>query len=402
MAYAYVAFDPNGARITGTLEVPSEEAAERVLWRQNMTIIEIKRVGERPSLYQLFPTVFAPKTRDIIVFSRQLSTLLDAGIALLQSIRIMRDQVTNRVLRDILDQVIEDIQGGRSFSQALANHPSAFREVYVRMMDVGERTGRLDTVLHQMAVYLEKETETVRKIRGALAYPSFVLLLAIGVVILLFVVTLPSMITLFQGFQLELPLTTRILLAIVNFTSANRTALLIGPPAVLLGLYLASRTGQGKRLIDYGLLKIKFINKVIILGNLARWTRAVSFLIRAGLALPEIMAVTSVLIGNSILRQAMEHVRLELIRGRGLSGPLDADPIFPRLLVQMVRVGEETGTLETNLEYVAGFYDDELDRAISAMTGMIEPALIIFVGGIVGFVALSMIMPLYGLMSAFQ
>ncbi len=260
----------------------------------------------------------------------------------------------------------------------------------------------METVLRQMATYMEKREALTRKLRGAMAYPAFIIVLAIGVVFIMITFTLPGILGLFSEFNVELPLTTRILIAVTDFTSAHQTQLMTGAVlfVVLLALYL--RTPMGQRQKDILLLKIPLISTINIQSNMAQLCHTMSILLRAGLPMAEIMNLLVETMGNVILREAIERVRMEMLQGHGLSQPLRQEKVFPSLLAQMVRVGEETGTLDSNLETLAKFYEEEADRRINALTSMMEPALMLFVGGLVGFLAVSVIMPMYTMIGAMR
>ena len=400
MAYRYIAYNRNGERIQGVIDAVTERAAEELLWSLDYTIVSLKEIQNRSSLAQIMPSFFGVKTREIIIFSRQMATLIDSGIPIIRSLQLLSEQTSHRYFRRIISQIANDIRAGKSFSEALTKHKSVFPEIYARMIEVGERTGNLEMVLRQMALYLEKSEAIGRKIKGAMAYPTLVLMLAIGVVILLFTVALPPMMGLFESFEVELPLPTRILLALTRFGSQYRVPIFIGLIATLIIIVWFLSTPTGKRMKDQLLLRLPLLKKITIEGGAARLSRTMSTLLRAGLSLPEIMELTMRTQSNTIIREALANVRDELLQGQGLSEPMRKHKVFPSMLIQMIRVGEESGTLDSNLETLANFYEEEVDRAIAAMTSAIEPALTIFVGAIVGFVAVATIMPMYSIIGA--
>jgi type IV pilus assembly protein PilC len=297
---------------------------------------------------------------------------------------------------------VEEIQTGSSFSEALSKHGEIFPMIYHRMAEVGERTGRLELILRQLAVYMEKEDALLKKVQAAMVYPAVILVMAIGVVVLMVTVALPAMMGLFVELKVELPITTRILLGVTYFARDYGVMVVIG--LVILGAVMMFyiRTPAGRHQWHYTMLKMPVLGGVNLKGGLARLARTMSILLRAGLPLVEVMDLMLRTTENVVIAGALATVRTELLAGRGLSGPLAGQRIFPKLLVQMVRVGEETGTLDGNLETLADFYEEEADRAIATMTALIEPGMIIFVGVIVGFIAVSVVMPMYSIMGSMK
>ncbi len=402
MPYKYVAYTKTGERVRGTINGASEAVAEQALWRSDYIIVSIRQVRPRPSLTELMPTFFGVKSRDLIVFSRQLATLIESGITMLSGLQMLGEQVSNEALKKAIQRVIEDVQEGESLSEALKNHPQVFPSIYSRMIEIGERMGNMEAVLRQLATYMEKREALTRKLRGAMAYPAFILLLAVGVVFMMMTFTLPAIMGLFSEFEAELPPTTRMLIAVTNFTATYRSHIVTAAVLMVALAFLYVRTAIGQRQRDLLLLKIPVIGSINIQSDISRFCHTMAILLGAGLPMAEIMDLIVQTTGNVILRRAFERVRTEMLQGHGLSRPISQEKIFPSLLAQMVSVGEETGALDSNLETLAVFYEEEADRKISALTGMLEPALMLFVGGLVGFLAVSVIMPMYSLMGAMR
>jgi type IV pilus assembly protein PilC len=402
MPYTYVAYTKAGERVQGVLNVPSEAAAEEALWRQEYVIVSLRQARPKADLTGLMPSLFGVKSRDLIVFSRQLATLLESGITILSGLQMLAEESSSKALQKALDEVSEDVQEGETLSDALRKHTQAFPPIYSRMIEIGERMGNMESVLRQLATYMEKREALTRKLRGAMAYPSFIILLALGVAYLMITVTLPGIMGLFTEFDIELPTPTKVLLAMTQFATAYRTPMTASIVLVVTAVALYLKTPIGQRQRDALILKIPIIGDINIQSSVSQLCHTMSILLRAGLPMSEIMNLIVETMRNVILKEAFSRVRTEMLQGHGLSGPIREEKVFPRLLAQMVRVGEETGTLDTNLETLALFYEEEADRKISALTGMMEPALMLFVGGMVMFMAVSVIQPMYTMLGAMK
>ena len=401
MNYQYEAFDKNGQRLTGVLVMPNETAAEEALWRQGLTITRLAPARPRLSLQTLFPTFFGVKRQDLIIFSRQLATLIESGIGILTGLQLLL-QSSRRALREVLIEVLQSLQQGQSLSAALAAHPTAFPTLYARTMAVGERTGHMEDALRQLATFMEKEQALSRKLRDAATYPIFVLGVAVFVVVIVVAVALPPIVDLFDSFHADLPVPTQILIAISKFASGYGSLLIFGAIVLLLVAIYYGSTPNGRRIRDRVFLRLPVIGKVILQGQVARFTRTASVLIRAGLPLAEVMELILQTVDNTVVYAALDRVRLALLAGQGLSGPLAAERLFPLMVSQMVMVGEETGTLEANLTTLADFYEDETDRSVKNLASLMEPALTVLVGGVVGFIAVAIVMPMYSVLSSIK
>jgi type IV pilus assembly protein PilC len=386
--------------VKGKIDAATEAAAEQDLFRKGFHPIEIEPSSSMPGLEKVFPSLFAIRTEDVIDFSRQLATLLEAGVGILPALELLREQMTNKSFKKVLGSISDDLRMGISFSEAVAKHPQAFSDIYSRMIAVGERMGGLETSLRQVATYLEKQSMAVKKTTRALTYPALVLLLAFGVITLLLTVALPPMIRMFTGFGTELPLPTRILIGVTDFISTYK--LYLGGALIsiilLIALYLKHPTGQ--RHFHTLLLGFPIVGRIILAGEMARLSRTMSILLRAGLTLPQIMDLAQQTSNNTIVREALKDVQQEMLEGQGLSRPMSKRKLFPAPLVQMVMVGEESGSLDSTLATIADSYEAEADERTSRLIGMIEPAMIIFVGLIVGFIALSVLLPMYSILGA--
>jgi type IV pilus assembly protein PilC len=401
MNYRYEAFDKNGQRQTGVLVSPDETAAEKALWQQGLTIVRLAPARPRASLRTLLPSFFGVKRQDLIIFSRQLATLIESGIGILTGLQLLL-QSSGSALREVLIEVVQSLQQGQALSAAMAAHPLAFPPLYTRTLAVGERTGHLEDALRQLATFLEKEQALSRKLRDAATYPAVVLGVAVFVVVIVVAVALPPIVDLFDSFHADLPVPTKILIGFSKFASGYGALLIFG--AIVLGvvaIYYGS-TPNGRRLRDRVFLRLPVIGKVILQGQVARFTRTAAVLIRAGLPLTEVMELILQTVDNTAVYAALDRVRLALLAGQGFAGPLAAEQIFPLMLSQMVMVGEVTGTLEANLATLADFYEDETDRSVKNLAALMEPALTILVGGVVGFISIAIVTPMYSVLSSIK
>ncbi len=402
MPYRYIAYDGNGTEKRGILHVEEEETAERILLQRGLTVAKLKFTSPGIDLAKLFPTFFGPKRQDVIIFSNQLANLIESGVPVLSAMDLMAGEITSSSLRKVLRVIVEDIRQGNSISSALAKHEEIFPPFYHRMIHVGEQTGNLDQVLRQLATLMEKEVVVKKNIQGAMTYPAIILLLAFGVVMILLNFSLPPLLQLYSEFDAQLPWPTRFLMGASSFFMQYRLYLFMGLIIFIGGIIFYMRLPQGKRKWHLLLLKAPVLGKINTFGNVVRFSRTLATLLRAGLQITESMELTRQTLQNVILKEEIEDLRQETLQGRGISGPLAESPHFPSLLAQVVRVGEETGTLDTQLETTAAFYEEEVERSLDNLTTLLEPAMIIFVGIIVGFVAISVILPMYSLLGQIQ
>ncbi|MBI2849000.1 MAG: type II secretion system F family protein [Chloroflexi bacterium] len=402
MAFRYEAYTEGGDTVTGTLEVDSEEAAEELLWHSNLTVLNLQRERKPLSLEEMLPTLMGPKKRDVITFTRQLTTLLSSGVSILPALRLLADETSNAIFANVLRTVAQDIQRGESFSQSLARHPAVFPTIYIRLAAVGEGTGRMETVLHQLADYLEKEEALLSKIRGAMVYPAIILCLATVVILVFLNFVLPSIMGLFSEFQAQLPLPTRALIMLTNVVKAIFIQIMLFLAALGGFLWWFIRTPRGKKLLDTVILKVPIIKTVVLKGQTARLSSTMSMLLAAGLSVTESMDLIIGSMQNMVLREALEKARTDVLEGISLSESLERRKVFPSILGQMMRVGEETGALTTNLDVLARFYEEETDRAVTQMVSMIEPAMIVGMGAFIAFLAVSIITPMYSVLQTIK
>ncbi len=402
LSYRYVAATSQGKIVKGTIKAVSEIAAERLIIGQGYNPMHLEVAPSMFSLEEALPTLFQVKPRDVIVFSRQLATLLRSGISLLPALEILQGQVaTSRVFKRMLGTIVDDLRAGGSFSQVISKHPKAFGDIYCRTIAVGEQSGSLEMVLNQMADHLEKQGAIAKKIGKALSYPIMVLGVGLVVGVVLMVVVMPQLLGMFTAMDIELPLPTRILIGVTNIFATYQLYLLIGGVVLAVLVLWLVKQPSGRRLLDKLRLVAPIIGPPALLTELARFCRTLSMLVSAGLSLQEIMEMIPQSSNNRVIRDALTQVKEGLILGEGLSEPMSRIDIFPPLLIQMVAVGEQSNTLDFTMGVVADFYETTADEKTTAMVGMIAPLSTIGIALMVGFLAMAVLMPIYSLTGSF-
>jgi len=401
-SYRYEATTVQGKLVKGTIKATGEIEAERLLVGRGLDPVHVDVVPSMFSLEEALPSLFKVKPRDVVVFSRQLATLLRSGVSLLPALEVLQGQVTtSRVFKKILESIVNDLRSGGSFTQSISKHPTTFSEIYCRTITVGEQTGNMEMVLNRMADYLEKQGAVAKKVKGALTYPMMVMGVGLVVIVILMTVVMPQLMGMFTSMGAELPLPTKILIGVSNtLTTYPLYFVIAGVVLVAVVLWLVKQP-TGRRLFDRIRLSAPLIGTPTLLGELARLSRTMSVLITAGLNLQEIMELVPQSSNNSVIRDALNQVGERLVLGEGLSQPMSRLAVFPPLLVQMVAVGEESNTLDFTLGVVADFYEVTAEEKTSAMTGMISPLSTAIIGLLVGFIAISVLMPMYTLTGAF-
>jgi len=334
--------------------------------------------------------------KDLMHFSRQLAVFIKAGIPILDALEAITEEMGNKFFRQIVEDVVDRLRSGSTFADAMESHGDAFPSYYLGILRSAELTGRLDSVLVQLSEYIERDIEARRKVTSALAYPSVILVVSFGVVVVLVAFVLPRFRVFFDSLGAELPLPTRLLLGLAAFVETWAAWLLagavIGPGVLLTGL----RTRRGAAFRDTLLLKLPVLGPLVQHVVLERFCRILSAMMTAGVPLPVALAVTTEATSNAVYQRALTEVREQMMRGEGLASPLNATGLFPPSARQMFRVGENTGTLDEQLGTAASYFDRELEYKIKRFTALFEPAVLLFVGLVVGFVAVALVSAMYG------
>ena len=387
----------SGAVQEGILLADNRNAAEAVLRRQNIQISSIREKGREVAILPRLPQGVSSKR--VALFTRQFSVMLDAGLPLVQCLEILGEQEEHRTFREIIQKTRSDVEQGASLADAMRKHPKAFDSLYVNMIAAGEAGGILDIILQRLSTYIEKTVKLKSQVKSALIYPAAVILIAIGVVWIILWKVIPVFAQLFAGLGSELPLPTRVVIALSNFL-ANYTLYVI-PFAIAGGFafYRAYKTQRRfTRIVDAALLKIPVIGMLLRKIAIARFCRTLSTLTSSGVPILDGLEITARTAGNTVVEDAIMAVRKAVEEGKTIADPLGQTKVFPPMVVQMISVGEQTGALDQMLSKIADFYEDEVDTAVAGMMKLIEPLLITVLGGIIGFIVAAMYLPMYDIL----
>src|SRR5256885_15869124 len=373
-SYAYRAYNESGQRRDGRIDAAGTAAAEQALWLEGLKIVEIHPAPPRKTMADYFPSLYRISQADIILFTRQLATFVGAGVPMSRALGVIAEETASPLFKRVILAVLADLERGQNLSDALVKHPKVFPALYIDLVRVAELTGNLEATLTELAGYLRRDLNTVRRVQAALIYPAVILVVATGVVIILVFFALPAFTRIFAEFRVELPLSTRILIGVVAFT--RRWGLVIGAVVVAVagGIILALSTARGVYAKDQLSIKAPILGPIVLSAVLNRFARTLAMVLKAGVPLGQTFEAVIASTGNRVFQKGLATVKEQMTSGEGFAGPLIRTRLFPPMLTQMVRVGEETGTLDTYLEQAADFYEEELEFRIPAMTPLIEPA----------------------------
>ena len=380
----------------GVLVAESKDAVIASLRKQQIIVTAVTEKGKEFALPKLGGGI---SRKEIAIFTRQFSVMIDAGLPLVQCLEILGSQQNNRTFQKIIFQVRQDVESGATLADALRKHPAAFDDLYSNMVAAGEAGGILDTILQRLSVYIEKIVKLRAAVRSALVYPVAVILIAVGVVWVILWKVIPTFATLFEGLGAQLPLPTRITIALSKFIGSWWWMIFIsiGLTAYLINRYY--KTPSGRYRIDKLLLKVPVLGTVLRKIAVARFCRTLGTLVSSGVPILEGLEITAKTAGNAVVAQAIMATRASVEQGKTISEPLKGTDVFPPMVVQMVAVGEQTGALETMLNKIADFYEDEVDEATANMLAMLEPIMIMFLGIVIGGIVISMYMPMFDLIT---
>ncbi len=397
--YNWVAETKKGKVIKGELEAADEKSAGLQLRRRNLKIKKIK-----PKPKDVFENVsfMQPKVtkKDIVIFTRQFSTMIDAGLPLVQGLTILAEQMENKTFKRILKEVVKDVEGGSSLAEAMEKHPDVFDSLFINLVAAGEVGGILDTILQRLAAYIEKVEKLKSQIKGAMTYPMVVVAIAIIVIAVIMIFVIPVFEEMFASFGKALPVPTQIVVAMSKFTTEN-ILYIIGGLILFVFLFKKYRgTTGGRKATDTLALKLPVFGPLLKKVAVARFSRTLGTMISSGVPIITALEIVAKTSGNVVLEEVILDVRSSIAEGQPIAEPLSENDIFPNMVVQMIAVGEATGALDAMLEKIADFYDDEVDVAVEAMTSMLEPLLMVFLGGAIGGLVIAMYLPIFGMAAA--
>ena len=392
--YSYVARDAaTGREITSTMDAQSEQAAVAALMGRNLLILSIQ---ERASKRGKAAGGTVPLA-DLVVFTRQLATMIDAGLAIVQSLQALGEQTTNKIMRDVIRDVTMRLEGGDNFSSALVKHPKVFNRLYTCMVDAGEKGGLLAEILARLATYLENTARLHKKVKSAMMYPTVVTVVAIVITIFLLMRVVPVFSEVFQGFGAKLPAPTQFLIEVSEWL--RHWWLLVGlvGGTVIYGWFAYLKTKPGLEFWDRIRIQLPIFGGIAHKICLARFTRTLASLIRSGVPILEVLNIVANTCGHTGMEKAIRLASSDIEKGDGISAALGKHPIFPTMIIRMITAGEQTGKIDAMLERVADFLDEEIDTVLSGLTSLIEPLLIVFLGVVVGGIVICMFLPIFKL-----
>lgn len=391
--FKYIVKNRDGKNIEGTAEAKDRDDLIIKLRAENYIIISIEPILKK----QVTSTLFAKRIKldDLVIFSRQLATMVEAGMPLVSVLDILVEQVENLSFKTVIKRLKDDIEGGLSLSQAMTRHPHIFSHLFINMVKAGEISGTLDIILNRVAIYFEKMASLQRKLKTAMIYPATIVVIAISVTIFLLIRVVPTFKGIFDMLGAELPLPTRLLIFVSDFV---KHYFFYGVGCIFVFLIIVNRiikTSKGRFLFDKFILKLPIFGKIIKKVSIAEFARTLAILTRSGVPILVCLDIVGKTIGNKVVEKIVEDARGSIRDGKSIAEPLAKNSIFPPMVVRMISVGEKTGELEKMLSKIADFYDEQVDAAVSGLTSLIEPLIIVFLGVIIGSIVLAIFLPIF-------
>jgi type IV pilus assembly protein PilC len=393
--FAYTARTPGGELKTATMDAASRDDVVAQLKRQRLIIVKVdqEKAKKRPGRI---------KTRDIVIFTRQFSTMINAGLPLVQALDILSKQSENKALQDVTRQVVYDVESGNTVADALRKHPKAFTELYVNMVAAGEAGGILDTILMRLATFLEKNDALVGKVKSAMIYPGVIMSVAAIAIMVLLIFVIPVFEKMFASVNLALPLPTRIVIGMSAFLTGYWWAVAATAWFLVFSLRRYYKTSDGQLKIDSLLLKVPVLGDLLRKSAVSRFTRTLGTLISSGVSILDGLEITAKTAGNRVIHDAIMESRASIAGGDTISAPLQKSAVFPPMVISMIAVGEQTGGLDEMLTKIADFYDTEVDTAVSGLLSLMEPVMIVFLGVVVGGMVVAMYLPIFDMINTVQ
>lgn len=391
-SFVYVARETaTGREIRSSVEAATEQAAISALLNRNLLVVSIQEKVGKKGRTGGGKVALA----DLVVFTRQLATMIDAGLAMVQSLQALAEQTPNKVMRDVIKDVCTRVEGGDSFSEALQKHPNAFSRLYVSMVGAGEKGGLLAEILARLAVYLENTARLRKKVKSAMMYPTVVTVVAIGITIFLLVKVIPVFGDIYKGFNAALPAPTLFLINVSNMVKQYFLLLMLGGGGLVYGWLHFIKTKPGREFWDSRRIKLPIFGVIAHKICLARFTRTLASLIRSGVPILEVLQIVSQTVGNVVMEKAIKVAATDIERGESISAALSKHPVFPSMIIRMITAGEQTGKIDNMLERISDFLDEEIETTLSGLTSLIEPILIVFLGVVIGGMVICMFLPIF-------
>ncbi len=399
--YKYTAKTVAGKTVEGLIDAPVQRAAADKLRSQRFTVMSLNEVkaSNENVLSRINPFKKGVSSKDLVIFSRQLATLVSAGVPIVQGLNILSEQIQSPVFRQVISAIRTDIESGIAIADAMKKQPKAFSELYVSMIRAGETGGVLDAILERLSAYLEAAEELRGKVKGAMVYPLVISGVAGAVTLFLLIVVIPTFKNVFASFGSELPLPTRILLSASDFLRHNFMYLMIIPAGLFVGLKKWHKTEKGCTAIDRQMIRLPVFGDLLKKVAVSKFTRTLGTLIKSGVPILQALDTVAKTSGNKVVEGAIMKARESIREGEKIADPLKASGIFPPMVIQMISVGEETGNLEIMLTKIADFYDQEVDTAVKALTSLIEPVIICVMGVVIGSIVICMFLPIFQMSS---
>ena len=395
--YAYTAVDKAGKKIKSVMEADNESLVLQHLRAEALQVLELKESKKRSGAKVAKGKV---KPKALVVFSRQFATMIDAGIPILRCLDILVGQTKDPILKPVLDNVRTDVKGGLTLNEAMAKHPQVFNKLYLNMIRAAELGGILDIILDRLSGFLEYENEVRAKIKSAMMYPVLVLCFSQVMLLVLFSFVLPKFKDIFTGMDVKLPAMTAMLFSIGDFMQKYWWTIILMVAAVIIGLKMWGKTPVGRYKLDFFKLKFPIVGELTLKMSVARFCRTFGTLINSGVPMMRSLEIVGETLGNAVLAEAVANTRISIREGQKLSAPLAASGLFPSMVTHMIDVGEESGRLSEMLVKVGDFYDTEVEATVKGLTSMIEPMLIMFLGAVVGFIAISVMTPIFTIVNS--
>jgi type IV pilus assembly protein PilC len=394
--YQWSGKTPRGIIESGELTASTKDDVIAILGKKNIvpTIITEK---PKKALFALGGRI---KDKDIVVFTRQFSTMINAGLPLVQALEILSTQVENKAFGKVIGQVKTDVESGLTYADSLKKHPKIFSELYANMVAAGEAGGILDTILNRLAAYIEKAMKLKKKVKGAMVYPAVISTVAVLVIVIIMVFVVPTFSRMFAQLGGTLPLPTRMVIGLSKFIAGTGGIVsLVSIIAAVVFIIQFKRTEKGKKIIDFILLKLPIFGTLLNKVAVAKFTRTLGTLVSSGVPILDGLEITAKTSGNKVVEYAIMGVRKEVVGGKTIAEPIKKAKVFPPMVTHMIAVGESTGALDAMLGKIADFYDDEVDAAVTNLTAMMEPLLMVFLGTTVGFIVVAMYLPIFKLIT---